>query len=92
MAGDLKSNEYSWHEYRISKIKQSADKGRILRDRALTLAKRPLDIIQEFQTIEVLVFALGEEKYAVGSETVREVCPLKQITHVPVSRLSYWEL
>ncbi|MGO8879298.1 MAG: chemotaxis protein CheW [Desulfomonilaceae bacterium] len=66
-----------------SKINQSADKARILRDRALTLAKRPVDTIPEFQTIEVLVFALGEERYAVGSETVREVCPLKQITRVP---------
>jgi len=66
-----------------SKINQSADKARILRGRALTLAKRSVDTIQEFQTIEVLVFALGEERYAVGSETVREVCLLKQITRVP---------
>ncbi|MCX5873511.1 MAG: chemotaxis protein CheW [Deltaproteobacteria bacterium] len=61
------------------------DKMRILRERALALAKRPESSDLESQSIEVLEFSLGDERYAVGSETVREVCPTKQITSVPCS-------
>ncbi len=63
--------------------KMLVDKTRVFHDRAIALAKKPEDPSSEFETIEVLVFGIGPEKYAVGSETVREVCPFKQITRVP---------
>jgi purine-binding chemotaxis protein CheW len=63
--------------------KMSVDKTRVFHDRAIALARKPEKPSSEFETIEVLVFGIGHENYAVGSETVREVCPFKQITHVP---------
>ncbi|MDA8405248.1 MAG: chemotaxis protein CheW [Deltaproteobacteria bacterium] len=59
------------------------DKAVILRERALNLAHKPCVAVQDSQAIEVLTFALGDEIYAVGSETVRELCSFKQITRVP---------
>lgn len=63
--------------------KMSVDKIQVFHDRAIALARKPETPSSELETIEVLVFGIGSEKYAVGSETVREVCPFKQITHVP---------
>jgi purine-binding chemotaxis protein CheW len=63
--------------------KMFVDKTRVFHDRAIALARKPETPSSELETIEVLVFGIGSEKYAVGSETVREVCPFKQITHVP---------
>jgi len=59
------------------------DKAAILKQRAVALATRQDKTEKESQSIEVLVFSLGSERYGVGSETVREVCPVRQITRVP---------
>jgi len=59
------------------------DKAAILKQRAVALAARQDKTEKESQSIEVLVFSLGSERYGVGSETVREVCPVRQITRVP---------
>ncbi|MFH0959968.1 MAG: chemotaxis protein CheW [Pseudomonadota bacterium] len=62
---------------------RTIDKTAILKQRAVSLAATQGKTEKEFESIEVLVFSLGSERYGVGSETVREVCPVKQITRVP---------
>ncbi|MGC8603802.1 MAG: chemotaxis protein CheW [Desulfomonilaceae bacterium] len=76
MADSSKDQERSKHNKQI-------EKDRILLERRQRLAQKPNNIPEEVQTIEVLVFCLGEEKFGIGSENVRELCPLKQITRVP---------
>ena len=82
-SGDLGPMNGSRKTIQSSFPKMLVDKTRVFHDRAIALAKKPEDPSSEFETIEVLVFGIGPEKYAVGSETVREVCPFKQITRVP---------
>jgi purine-binding chemotaxis protein CheW len=81
--GDLEPMNGSRKTIKSSSSKMSVDITRVFHDRAIALARKLEDPSSEFQTIEVLVFGIGHEKYAVGSETVREVCPFKQITRVP---------
>jgi purine-binding chemotaxis protein CheW len=81
--GDLRPMNGSEKAIQSSFPKMSVDKTRVFHDRAIALARTPEDLSSEFETMEVLVFGIGPEKYAVGSETVKEVCPFKQITRVP---------
>ena len=62
---------------------RASDKVSILKQRAVVLATRLEKTEKESESIEVLVFSLGSEKYGVGSETVKEVCPMRHITKVP---------
>ncbi len=61
----------------------SSEKNAILKQRALALAVPKEKAQTESQSIQVLVFTLGTERYGVQSETVREVCPMRQVTRVP---------
>jgi len=59
------------------------DKKRILKERALRLARRPdTDAIRE-ECLDVIEFMLAHERYAVEVNYVREVYPLKDLTPVP---------
>lgn len=60
------------------------DKNRqILHDRALVLAKEYSTVGEHTQWIEVTTFRLGGELYALESEMIREIIPLKEFTPLP---------
>lgn len=56
---------------------------RILRERAGKLARKPDTEDDREAFLEVIEFALGDERYAIEVEFVREVCLLKDLTPVP---------
>ena len=59
------------------------DAAQILRARAVALA-RPPDAAPSAETmLDVLEFRLAQERYAIESRYVREVCPLKDLTPLP---------
>jgi purine-binding chemotaxis protein CheW len=64
-------------------MKHDPDAGHILRTRAQALA-RPFEHAPRAATLlEVLEFRLAEERYAVETRYVREVCRLKDLTPLP---------
>ncbi len=56
---------------------------RVLHERALQLGRREEDGDDRGQTMPVLEFVLGGERYAVDATAVREVCRVKAVTPVP---------
>lgn len=56
---------------------------KILRNRAMELAKPAETRIRGAHLIEVLEFTLGQERYAFSTSFVREVFPLTEITPLP---------
>lgn len=54
-----------------------------LRARAQQLAKEPLRAAHDGPSVDVIVFALGTEVYALETAYVREVYPLKDFTALP---------
>lgn len=56
---------------------------RILRDRALALAREPVRAEPEGEVLEVLEFALANERYAIDRSYVLEALPLGDLTPVP---------
>ena len=54
----------------------------ILRTRARQLARPPAAAATE-ATVELLEFRLADERYAVESECVREVCPFRDLVPLP---------
>lgn len=62
-------------------LKVSQEKKKILRARAISLAKRP--VMQTDENLEILEFRLSHEKYGIESRFIREVYPLKELTSVP---------
>jgi purine-binding chemotaxis protein CheW len=57
---------------------------RVLEARAKTLA-RPLDLEEAPDTVELIVMALGQERYGVDTQHVREVLVLADLAPVPGS-------
>jgi purine-binding chemotaxis protein CheW len=65
-------------------LEQSAEEQeRILRERALVLAREPARAEPEGEVLEVLEFALASETYAIDRSYVREALPLADLTPVP---------
>jgi purine-binding chemotaxis protein CheW len=62
---------------------ETSDAGRILRERARLLARVPERAPVAGAVLELLEFSLAQERYAVESRFVREVCPLKDLTPLP---------
>lgn len=60
----------------------SEEKKRILRDRAISLAKEPEKVIAE-EYLEIIEFALAYERYGIESSYIHEVYPLKELTPLP---------
>jgi purine-binding chemotaxis protein CheW len=60
-----------------------SEKRAILRERARILAQEPLQVVHAEDNLELLAFRLSSEVYAVESQYVREVYPLKDFTHLP---------
>lgn len=54
----------------------------VLLARARALAQPPADALSG-TSLQVLVFCLAHERYAVDIDAVREVCPLKSLTPLP---------
>jgi purine-binding chemotaxis protein CheW len=59
------------------------DGAQILRDRARALARPPASAPLAETLIELLEFRLAQERYAVETQYVREVYPLKELTPLP---------
>ncbi len=59
------------------------EKNKILKARAKTLAIEPEKKAKEEEFIQVVEFLLAYEKYAVASEYVREIYPLRELTPIP---------
>ena len=55
----------------------------ILKARALLLAREPRASVESHALLEVVEFRLAEERYAVETVHVREVCPFKDFTPLP---------
>ncbi|MDO8727330.1 MAG: chemotaxis protein CheW [Candidatus Methanoperedens sp.] len=62
---------------------QISEKDRILKARAVALAKQPEEKKVKDESIEVVEFKLSHENYGIESSYVREVYPLKELTPVP---------
>jgi len=58
---------------------------RILRERAIKLARRPESESRVGETIEILVFELSTETYGIEIEYIKEVFQLKSITTLPLT-------
>lgn len=56
---------------------------RLLKTRARAFARVPKPAAREDETVEVLVFFLASERYAIETRHVREVCPLRGLTPLP---------
>ena len=59
------------------------DDAQILRARARELARPPVHAPAAATLLEVLEFRLAQERYALETRHVREVCPLKDLTPLP---------
>ena len=59
------------------------EKMAILRKRAEKIAHPAEEVRDISESVEVVLFNLGSEKYAIEADMVREVCPLRDITPVP---------
>lgn len=59
-----------------------AQRRTLLRERAQRLAKEP-PAEEDGERLEVVEFLLGAERYAVEASFVREVHPLREVTHLP---------
>lgn len=60
-----------------------AERGKILKARAIVLAREPEEKPAADEHIEVVEFLLAYERYAIESSYVREVYPLKELTPLP---------
>jgi purine-binding chemotaxis protein CheW len=58
------------------------EKKKILRERAVLLAKRP-DEPRAGESLELVEFLIGQEHYGIETSSVRETLPLKDFTPVP---------
>ena len=59
------------------------EKKRILKERAMVLAREPEEVKADEAPLQCLEFILGRESYAVESADVREVCPPNDLTPLP---------
>lgn len=59
------------------------ERRRILRMRAQALAREPEREAPEEERIEIVEFLLADERYALESSHIGEVCPLKDLTPLP---------
>jgi purine-binding chemotaxis protein CheW len=59
------------------------DRHRILRARAVTLAREPEKCGSENERIEIVEFILADERYAIESAFIGEVYPLKNVAPLP---------
>lgn len=56
---------------------------KILHERAELLAREPQKMDSAKERMEVVAFVLGNEKYALAAEHVREIDPLRDFTPIP---------
>ena len=64
-------------------MNSSKEKARTLRERARALAREPEGIEEDESHLEVVVFMLAHERYALELTHIREVYPLKELTPLP---------
>lgn len=62
---------------------------RILEERAVALAERPQDEDEDGDRLELVVVAVGGERYGVPIACVREIKPLEDVTPLPATP-PYW--
>lgn len=56
---------------------------RILRERAVALARRPVEHARDGDNLELLEFTLARERYALETRHVQEIQPLRDLTPLP---------
>jgi len=78
---DLKKTE-SEINYHDSETLSSAELTEIWANRASKLAQKP-KTKNDGETIDLLIFRLGKERYGIDVLNVREIYPLEQLTPVP---------
>jgi purine-binding chemotaxis protein CheW len=61
----------------------NSEQQRILKARAVDLALEPEESGAKEERIEIVEFLLANERYAIESAYISEVCPLKSLTPVP---------
>lgn len=66
-----------------SKTTGNAKEVRILKARALALAREPVASDAEGERIEIVEFLLADERYAIEASYIGEVYPLKDLTLLP---------
>jgi len=64
-------------------VLSAAEKKKILKERALTIARVREEEAAAGEVIEIVEFQLSSERYGVESSYVREVYPLKELTPLP---------
>jgi purine-binding chemotaxis protein CheW len=64
-------------------MRNQADDTHILRQRALALARRSEPVVAATLLLDVLEIRVAQERYALETRHVREVCPLKDLTPLP---------
>ncbi|MDY0188288.1 MAG: chemotaxis protein CheW [Syntrophus sp. (in: bacteria)] len=80
MRGDLTESRQSKDD---SPVTDGEDVKRILKERALRLAKEPEASAQSVPCLEVLSFMLAGERYAIEARCVTETMPLRNLTYLP---------
>lgn len=61
---------------------------RILKERALALARPVEEAVTQAEALELLVFSVGAERYGIETDHVVEVIPLRELTPVPCTPAS----
>jgi purine-binding chemotaxis protein CheW len=66
-----------------TRVPTEEEKKKILKERAKTLAREPQKKPGSEEHVQIVEFALSDEKYGIPSLYVREVYPLKDLTPIP---------
>lgn len=64
-------------------MRSTDDARRILHERAIALARRPVERAHDGSSLELLEFSLARERYALETRHVQEVQPLRNLTPLP---------
>jgi purine-binding chemotaxis protein CheW len=80
-ANDVVSPSFSALERSESALRER--RARILRERAILLAREPKQLVSTGDVLDVVVFRLADEVYALESTCVGEVFPLRNLVPVP---------
>ena len=68
---------------RIIEDSGECERQQILKARTVALAQEPLENAAVGEQIEIVEFLLADERYAIESACIGEVCPLKHLTPLP---------
>jgi purine-binding chemotaxis protein CheW len=79
---DQERHVSDWPRAEQSEERSLAQRAELLKERAQRLAQEP-EVEETGERLEVVEFLLGLEHYGIETSFVREVHPLREVTHVP---------